>query len=46
MNKKVMKESIKLDNIHILYQIVENILKETVNNISQVDFSKLVQTYV
>ncbi len=41
-----MKESIKLDNIHILYQIVENILKETVNNISQVDFSKLVQTYV
>ncbi len=41
-----MKESMKLDNTYILYQIVKDILKETVNNISQVDLSKLVQTYI
>src|SRR6266542_3986700 len=45
MDKVIMKKSIRLDNIHTMHQIVENELQETVNNITQVDPSELVQTY-
>uniref|UniRef100_U9T674 DNA-directed DNA polymerase n=1 Tax=Rhizophagus irregularis (strain DAOM 181602 / DAOM 197198 / MUCL 43194) TaxID=747089 RepID=U9T674_RHIID len=33
MGKKVMEESMRLDNTRTLHQIVENVLKETINDI-------------
>ncbi|CAG8694058.1 15770_t:CDS:2, partial [Funneliformis mosseae] len=40
-SKKVMEESMRLDNdnTRILHQIVEDVLKEIINDISQIDLN-------
>jgi hypothetical protein len=45
VRRRIIDESMKVENLRTLHQIVEDILKETVNSISQVDLSELVQTY-
>src|SRR5579871_3610193 len=35
VGKKVMEESMRLDNTRTLHRIVEDVLKETINDISQ-----------
>ena len=39
-----MKESMRVDNTRTLHQIVEDMLKETVNELSQIDLNELVKT--
>ena len=42
--KRIMKESMRVDNTRTLHQIVEDMLKETVNELSQIDLNELVKT--
>jgi DNA polymerase elongation subunit (family B) len=42
----IMDESIKVDNSHILHQIIEDVLKETVKDISQTDLYEIIKTAV
>ncbi|GBB95616.1 hypothetical protein RclHR1_25780002 [Rhizophagus clarus] len=48
VGKKVMDESMRLDNdnTRTLHQIVEDVLKETINDISQIDLNGVVKTAV
>ncbi|PKY52302.1 DNA/RNA polymerase, partial [Rhizophagus irregularis] len=48
MDKKVMEESMGLnnDNTRTLHRIVEDVLKETINDISQIDLNGVVKTAV
>ncbi|GBB87219.1 hypothetical protein RclHR1_13660003 [Rhizophagus clarus] len=48
VGKKVMDESMRLDNdnTRTLHQIVDDVLKETINDISQIDFNEVVKTAV
>ncbi|RIB02991.1 hypothetical protein C2G38_2226278 [Gigaspora rosea] len=39
-----MDKSMKINNTHTLHQIVEEVLKKTINDISQIDLNELVQT--
>ena len=39
-----MNESMMMNNTYILHQIVKEVLKKTVNDISQIDLNELVQT--
>src|ERR671929_322585 len=41
-----MEESMKLDNTRTLHRIVEDVLKETINDISQIDLNGVVKTAV
>src|SRR3954447_3264746 len=41
-----MKETIRLNNTHTLHQIVKDVLKETINDISQVDLNGVIKTAV
>src|SRR3954453_6137134 len=41
-----MEESMRLDNTRALHQIVEDVLKETINDISQIDLNGMVKTAV
>ncbi|PKK55882.1 DNA/RNA polymerase [Rhizophagus irregularis] len=42
--KRIMDESLKVNNIRTLYQIIEDVLRESVNDISQTDLSDLIKT--
>ncbi|CAI2200833.1 6034_t:CDS:2, partial [Funneliformis geosporum] len=44
VSKKVMDESMRLDNTRILHRIVEDVFKETINGISQIDLNEVVKT--
>ncbi|CAI2190869.1 17860_t:CDS:2 [Funneliformis geosporum] len=46
VGKKVMNESMKMDNLHTLYQIVKDVLKEIINDILQIDLNGIVKTAV
>ncbi|CAI2196749.1 10562_t:CDS:1, partial [Funneliformis geosporum] len=46
VGKKVMDESMRLDNTRTLHRIVEDVLKETINDISQIDLNEVVKTAV
>jgi hypothetical protein len=46
VGKKGMEESIRLNNTRTLHQIVEDMLKETINDISQIDLNGVVKTAV
>jgi DNA polymerase elongation subunit (family B) len=48
VGKKVMDESMRLDNdnTRTLHQIVEDVLKETINDISQIDLNGVIKTAV
>ena len=46
VGKKVMEESMGLDNTRTLRQIVEDMLKETINGISQIDLNGVIKTAV
>ena len=46
VGKKVMEESMRLDNTRTLHRIVEDVLKETINDISQIDLNGVVKTAV
>ncbi|CAB4492557.1 unnamed protein product [Rhizophagus irregularis] len=46
VGKKVMGESMRLDNNRTLRQIVEDVLKETINDISQIDLNGVIKTAV
>ena len=41
-----MEESTRLDNTSTLHQIMEDVLKETINDISQIDLNGVVKTAV
>ncbi|CAI2190113.1 17389_t:CDS:2, partial [Funneliformis geosporum] len=44
--KKVMNESMKVDNSRTLHQIVKDMLKEIINDISQIDLNGMIKTAV
>ncbi|RGB22990.1 hypothetical protein C1646_779995 [Rhizophagus diaphanus] len=46
VGKKVIDESMRLDNTRILHQIVKDVLKETINDISQIDLNEVIKTAV
>jgi len=48
VGKKVMEESMRLDNdnTRTLHRIVEDVLKETINGISQIDLNGVIKTAV
>jgi DNA polymerase elongation subunit (family B) len=46
VGKKVIGESMRLDNTRTLHRIVEDVLKETINGISQIDLNEVVKTAV
>ncbi|PKC59830.1 DNA/RNA polymerase [Rhizophagus irregularis] len=46
VGKKVMEESMRLDNTRTLHRIVEDVLKETINDISQIDLNGVIKTAV
>src|SRR6266498_5457734 len=46
VGKKVMDESMRLDNTRTLRRIVKDVLKETINNISQIDLNGVIKTAV
>ncbi|CAB4426131.1 unnamed protein product [Rhizophagus irregularis] len=46
VGKKVMGESMRLDNTRTLRRIVEDVLKETINDISQIDLNGVIKTAV
>ena len=39
-----MEESMKVNNIRTLHQIVKDVIKKTINNISQKDLNKMIKT--
>ncbi|CAI2179609.1 3372_t:CDS:1 [Funneliformis geosporum] len=46
VGKNVIEESMRLNNTCTLHQIVEDVLKETIYDISQIDFNGVVKTAV
>ncbi|CAI2199825.1 5306_t:CDS:1, partial [Funneliformis geosporum] len=46
VGKKVMDESMKVNNSRTLHQIVEDVLKEIINDILQIDLNTMVKTAV
>ena len=44
MGKKVVEDFIRLNNTRTLYQIMKNVLKEIINDISQIDFNGVIKT--
>ncbi|RGB32334.1 hypothetical protein C1646_762986 [Rhizophagus diaphanus] len=46
VGKKVIRESMRLDNTRTLRQIVKDMLKETINDISQIDLNGVIKTAV
>ena len=46
VGKKVMKKSMRLDNTRTLRRIVKDVLKETINDISQIDLNGVIKTAV
>ncbi|CAI2198715.1 6150_t:CDS:2, partial [Funneliformis geosporum] len=44
VGKKVMNESMKVDNSRTLYQIVKDMLKEIIKDISQIDLNGMIKT--
>ena len=46
VGKKVMEESMRLDNTRTLRRIVKDVLKETINGISQIDLNGVIKTAV
>src|SRR3954454_273919 len=46
VSKKVMKETMRLNNTRTLHQIVEDVLKETINDILQIDLNGVIKTAV
>src|ERR1051325_7826389 len=46
VGKKVMDESMRLDNTRTLRQIVKDVLKETINDILQIDLNGVIKTAV
>src|SRR4051812_15714453 len=46
VSKKVIGESMRLNNTRTLHQIVEDVLKEIINDISQIDLNGVVKTAV
>src|SRR6266498_6037672 len=44
VGKKVMEESMRLENTRTLHQIVKDMLKKTINDISQIDLNGVVKT--
>ncbi|CAB5391326.1 unnamed protein product [Rhizophagus irregularis] len=46
VGKKVMEESMRLNNTRTLRRIVEDVLKETINDISQIDLNGVIKTAV
>ncbi|CAI2197204.1 18612_t:CDS:1 [Funneliformis geosporum] len=46
VGKKVMNESMKVDNSCILHQIVKDMFKEIINDILQIDLNGMVKTAV
>ncbi|CAB4403248.1 unnamed protein product [Rhizophagus irregularis] len=46
VGKKVMGESMRLNNTRTLRRIVEDVLKETINDISQIDLNGVIKTAV
>lgn len=43
IGKEIMRESMEIDNNRTLYQIVEEVLKNTVKNSSQIDINECIQ---
>ena len=41
-----MEESMRLENTRTLHQIVEDVIKKTINDISQKDLNKIIKTAV
>src|ERR1051326_5956756 len=46
VGKKVIEESMRLDNTRTLRLIVKDVLKETINDISQIDLNGVIKTAV
>ncbi len=46
VSKKVIEESMRLDNTCILHQIVKDVLKEIINGILQIDLNGVIKTAV
>jgi DNA polymerase elongation subunit (family B) len=46
IGKCIMDESMRVDNTRTLHQIVEDVLKETVKDISQTDLNEIIKTAV
>jgi hypothetical protein len=46
VGKKVIDKSMRLDNTCTLRRIVEDVLKETINDISQIDLNGVIKTAV
>ncbi|CAG8666783.1 791_t:CDS:2, partial [Paraglomus occultum] len=45
IGKEIMRESMEIDNNRTLYQIVEEVLKNTVKNSSEIDINECIRTY-
>ena len=41
-----MDESMKVDNLRTLHQIIEDVLRETVKDISRTDLNEIIKTAV
>ncbi|GBB91215.1 hypothetical protein RclHR1_01840012 [Rhizophagus clarus] len=46
VGRRIMDESMKVDNLCNLHQIIEDVLEETVKDISQTDFNEIIKTAV
>ncbi|PKY60510.1 hypothetical protein RhiirA4_431186 [Rhizophagus irregularis] len=46
VGRHIMNESMKVDNLRTLHQIIEDVLRETVNDISQTDLNEIIKTAV
>src|SRR6266480_23516 len=46
IGKRIMEESTRVNNTHTLHQVVEDVLKETVRDISQTDLNEIIKTAV
>ncbi|CAI2195726.1 5086_t:CDS:2, partial [Funneliformis geosporum] len=46
VGRYIMDESMKVDNSHTLHQIIKDILRETVKDISQTDLNEIIKTAI
>ncbi|CAI2193919.1 17029_t:CDS:1, partial [Funneliformis geosporum] len=46
VGRHIMNESMKVDNSRTLHQIIEDVLKETVKDISRTDLNEIIETAV